>query len=127
VIKNLTDYGAFIDLGGIDGLLHVTDMSWGRVKPPERDLPPSADEIKVKVLKFDSDNERVLAGPEADPGPNPWIDASMRYPIGKRISGRVVSLAEYGAFLELEPGIEGPDPRLGDVVDQADQAPRRRW
>lgn len=105
VIKNLTDYGAFIDLGGIDGLLHVTDMSWGRVNHPS-ELFHVGDEIKVKVLKFDSESERVSLGLKQIQ-PDPWIDASMRYPIGKRIEGRVVSLAEYGAFVELEPGIEG--------------------
>jgi small subunit ribosomal protein S1 len=105
VIKNLTDYGAFIDLGGIDGLLHVTDMSWGRVNHPS-ELFHVGDEIKVKVLKFDQENERVSLGLKQIQ-PDPWIDASMRYPIGKRIQGKVVSLAEYGAFLELEPGIEG--------------------
>jgi small subunit ribosomal protein S1 len=105
VIKNLTDYGAFIDLGGIDGLLHVTDMSWGRVAHPG-ELFQVGDEIKVKVLKFDSDSERVSLGLKQIQ-PDPWIDASMRYPIGKRVEGRVVSLAEYGAFVELEPGIEG--------------------
>jgi len=105
VIKNLTDYGAFIDLGGIDGLLHVTDMSWGRVNHPS-ELFNVGDEIKVKVLKFDSENERVSLGLKQIQ-PDPWIDASMRYPIGKRVEGRVVSLAEYGAFVELEPGIEG--------------------
>jgi small subunit ribosomal protein S1 len=105
VIKNLTDYGAFIDLGGIDGLLHVTDMSWGRVNHPG-DLFQVGDEIKVKVLKFDADSERVSLGLKQIQ-PDPWIDASMRYPIGKRVEGKVVSLAEYGAFVELEPGIEG--------------------
>ena len=105
VIKNLTDYGAFIDLGGIDGLLHVTDMSWGRVNHPS-ELFRVGDEIKVKVLKFDQENERVSLGLKQIQ-PDPWIDASMRYPIGKRIEGKVVSLAEYGAFVELEPGIEG--------------------
>ncbi|HVH20413.1 MAG TPA: 30S ribosomal protein S1 [Myxococcota bacterium] len=105
VIKNLTDYGAFIDLGGIDGLLHVTDMSWGRVNHPS-EIFQVGDEIKVKVLKFDSENERVSLGLKQIQ-PDPWIDASMRYPMGKRIQGRVVSLAEYGAFVELEPGIEG--------------------
>ena len=105
VIKNLTDYGAFIDLGGIDGLLHVTDMSWGRVNHPS-ELFHVGDEIKVKVLKFDPDTERVSLGLKQIQ-PDPWIDASMRYPIGKRIEGKVVSLAEYGAFMELEPGIEG--------------------
>ena len=105
VIKNLTDYGAFIDLGGIDGLLHVTDMSWGRVNHPS-DLFHVGDEIKVKVLKFDAENERVSLGLKQIQ-PDPWIDASMRYPIGKRVEGKSVSLAEYGAFVELEPGIEG--------------------
>jgi small subunit ribosomal protein S1 len=105
VIKNLTDYGAFIDLGGIDGLLHVTDMSWGRVNHPS-ELFHVGDEIKVKVLKFDPESERVSLGLKQIQ-PDPWIDASMRYPIGKRITGKVVSLAEYGAFVELEPGIEG--------------------
>jgi small subunit ribosomal protein S1 len=105
VIKNLTDYGAFIDLGGIDGLLHVTDMSWGRVNQPS-ELFRVGDEIKVKVLKFDPDSERVSLGLKQIQ-PDPWIDASIRYPIGKRIQGSVVSLAEYGAFVELEPGIEG--------------------
>jgi small subunit ribosomal protein S1 len=105
VIKNLTDYGAFIDLGGIDGLLHVTDMSWGRVNQPS-ELFRVGDEIKVKVLKFDPDSERVSLGLKQIQ-PDPWIDASIRYPIGKRIQGNVVSLAEYGAFVELEPGIEG--------------------
>jgi small subunit ribosomal protein S1 len=105
VIKNLTDYGAFIDLGGIDGLLHVTDMSWGRVNHPS-ELFHVGDEIKVKVLKFDPESERVSLGLKQIQ-PDPWIDASLRYPIGKRIKGRVVSLAEYGAFVELEPGIEG--------------------
>ena len=104
-IKNVTDYGAFIDLGGIDGLLHVTDMSWGRVNHPS-DLFHVGDEIKVKVLKFDPESERVSLGLKQIQ-PDPWVDASLRYPIGKRISGKVVSLAEYGAFIELEAGIEG--------------------
>jgi small subunit ribosomal protein S1 len=105
VIKNLTDYGAFIDLGGIDGLLHVTDMSWGRVNHPS-DLFQVGDEIKIKVLKFDPESERVSLGLKQIQ-PDPWIDAGIRYPIGRRIEGKVVSLAEYGAFVELEPGIEG--------------------
>jgi small subunit ribosomal protein S1 len=105
VIKNITDYGAFIDLGGIDGLLHVTDMSWGRVNHPS-ELFQVGDEIKVKVLKFDAESERVSLGLKQIQ-PDPWVDASMRYPIGKRIEGKVVSLTDYGAFMELEPGIEG--------------------
>jgi len=105
VIKNLTDYGAFIDLGGIDGLLHVTDMSWGRVNHPS-ELFRVGDEIKVKVLRFDPESERVSLGLKQIQ-PDPWRDAAMRYPVGKRINGKVVSLTDYGAFVELEPGIEG--------------------
>jgi small subunit ribosomal protein S1 len=105
VIKNLTDYGAFIDLGGIDGLLHITDMSWGRINHPS-ELFHVGDEIKVKVLKFDQEAERVSLGLKQIQ-PDPWIDAGMRYPIGMRIQGKVVSLTDYGAFVELEPGIEG--------------------
>jgi small subunit ribosomal protein S1 len=105
VVKNLTDYGAFVDLGGIDGLLHVTDMSWGRVNHPS-ELFQVGDEIKVKVLKFDPESERVSLGLKQIQ-PDPWIDASMRYSIGKRIKGKVVSLTDYGAFVELEPGVEG--------------------
>jgi small subunit ribosomal protein S1 len=105
VIKNLTDYGAFIDLGGIDGLLHITDMSWGRIEHPG-ELFHVGDEIKVKVLKFDPEAERVSLGLKQIQ-PDPWIDAGMRYPIGMRIHGKVVSLTDYGAFIELEPGIEG--------------------
>ncbi len=105
VIKNLTDYGAFIDLGGIDGLLHITDMSWGRINHPS-ELFQVGDEIKVKVLKFDAEAERVSLGLKQIQ-PDPWIDAGMRYPLGMRIQGKVVSLTDYGAFIELEPGIEG--------------------
>jgi small subunit ribosomal protein S1 len=105
VIKNLTDYGAFIDLGGIDGLLHITDMSWGRINHPS-ELFQVGDEIKVKVLKFDQEAERVSLGLKQIQ-PDPWIDAGMRYPLGMRIQGKVVSLTDYGAFIELEPGIEG--------------------
>jgi small subunit ribosomal protein S1 len=105
VIKNITDYGAFIDLGGIDGLLHVTDMSWGRVNHPS-EIFQVGDQLKVKVLKFDPETERVSLGLKQIQ-PDPWVDAAHKYPIGKRIQGKVVSLTDYGAFLELEPGIEG--------------------
>ena len=105
VVKNLTDYGAFVDLGGIDGLLHVTDMSWGRVNHPS-ELFQVGDEIKVKVLRFDPESERVSLGLKQIQ-PDPWRDAAMRHPIGRRIQGKVVSLTDYGAFIELEPGIEG--------------------
>jgi small subunit ribosomal protein S1 len=105
VIKNITDYGAFIDLGGLDGLLHVTDMSWGRVNHPS-ELFRVGDEIKVKVLRFDPESERVSLGLKQIQ-PDPWRDAGMRFQIGRRIAGKVVSLTDYGAFVELEPGIEG--------------------
>ncbi len=105
VVKNLTDYGAFVDLGGLDGLLHITDMSWGRLTHP-RDLVNVADEIQVKVLKFDKDKQRVSLGFK-QLTPDPWLDAVERYPIGARVRGRVLSVTDYGAFVELEQGIEG--------------------
>src|SRR5262245_22548412 len=105
VVKNITDYGAFIDLGGIDGLLHITDMSWGRVGHPSEVLKVN-DEIDVTVLKYDPATERVSLGHKqlvADP----WSAVAERYPVGMRVSGKVVSLTDYGAFIELEPGVEG--------------------
>jgi len=104
-VKNLTDYGAFVDLGGIDGLLHITDMSWGRLTHP-RDLVNVGDEIQVKVLKFDKDKQRVSLGFK-QLTPDPWLDASERYPVGAHVHGRVLSVTDYGAFVELEQGIEG--------------------
>jgi small subunit ribosomal protein S1 len=104
-VKNLTDYGAFVDMGGIDGLLHITDMSWGRLTHP-RDLVNVGDEIQVKVLKFDKDKQRVSLGFK-QLTPDPWLDASERYPVGARVHGRVLSVTDYGAFVELEQGIEG--------------------
>jgi small subunit ribosomal protein S1 len=104
-VKNLTDYGAFVDLGGIDGLLHITDMSWGRLTHP-RDLVNVGDQIQVKVLKFDKDKQRVSLGFK-QLTPDPWLDASERYPIGAHVGGRVISVTDYGAFVELEQGIEG--------------------
>ncbi len=105
VVKNITDYGAFIDLGGIDGLLHITDMSWGRVGHPSEAIKVN-DEIDVIVLKYDPATERVSLGHKqlvADP----WSAVAERYPVGMRVSGKVVSLTDYGAFIELEPGVEG--------------------
>jgi small subunit ribosomal protein S1 len=104
-VKNLTDYGAFVDLGGLDGLLHITDMSWGRLTHP-RDLVNVGDEIQVKVLKFDKDKQRVSLGFK-QLTPDPWLDATERYPIGAQVRGRVLSVTDYGAFVELEQGIEG--------------------
>jgi small subunit ribosomal protein S1 len=105
VVKNLTEYGAFVDLGGIDGLLHITDMSWGRLTHP-RDLVNVGDQIQVKVLKFDKDKQRVSLGFK-QLTPDPWLDASHRYPVGAHVNGRVISVTDYGAFVELEQGIEG--------------------
>jgi small subunit ribosomal protein S1 len=105
VVKNLTEYGAFVDLGGLDGLLHITDMSWGRLTHP-RDLVNVGDQIQVKVLKFDKEKQRVSLGFK-QLTPDPWLDAEHRYPVGARVSGRVISVTDYGAFVELEQGIEG--------------------
>jgi small subunit ribosomal protein S1 len=105
VVKNLTDYGAFIDLGGIDGLLHITDMSWGRVAHPS-DVLAVGDQIKVKVLKFDQEKERVSLGLK-QMIPDPWLNVSEKHPVGARVTGKVVSLTDYGAFIELDEGVEG--------------------
>ncbi|HEY7446653.1 MAG TPA: 30S ribosomal protein S1, partial [Vicinamibacterales bacterium] len=105
VVKNITDYGAFIDLGGIDGLLHITDMSWGRVGHPS-ELFKVNDEIDVIVLKYDPSTERVSLGHKQLVS-DPWSAVTDRYPVGARVSGKVVSLTDYGAFVELEPGVEG--------------------
>ncbi len=104
-IKNLTDYGAFVDLGGIDGLLHVTDMSWGRLQNPA-ELFKVGDSVQVKVLKFDRDRERVSLGYK-QLLPDPWSSIEERFIIGKRLTGNVASVTDYGAFIELEPGVEG--------------------
>lgn len=105
IVKNLTDYGAFIDLGGVDGLLHITDMSWKRIKHPSEILT-IGDEIKVKVLKIDRDNVRVSLGLK-QLGGDPWQDISQRYPVASKISGRVTNITDYGCFVEIEEGIEG--------------------
>ena len=105
VVKNLTEYGAFVDLGGLDGLLHITDMSWGRLTHP-RDLVNVGDHIQVKVLKYDKEKQRVSLGFK-QLTPDPWLDAEHRYPVGAHVSGRVISVTDYGAFVELEQGIEG--------------------
>jgi len=105
VVKNITDYGAFIDLGGIDGLLHITDMSWGRVSHPSEIFKVN-DEVDVVVLKYDPATERVSLG-HKQLMQDPWNDVADRYPVGARVQGKVVSLTDYGAFIELEPGVEG--------------------
>jgi small subunit ribosomal protein S1 len=105
IVKNITDYGVFVDLGGVDGLLHITDISWGRVTHPSEYFNVG-DEIEVVVLKFDPGSERVSLGYKQK-SPDPWSDVSDRYPLGSKVKGRVVSLTDYGAFLELEDGVEG--------------------
>ena len=105
VVKNLAEYGAFVDLGGIDGLLHVTDISWGRIAHPSEVLHVG-DEIAAKVLKFDRAKERVSLGMK-QLEPDPWESVAERYPVNARVLGRVVNVTDYGAFVELEPGIEG--------------------
>ncbi len=105
VVKNITEYGVFVDLGGLDGLLHITDISWGRVKHPS-DLFSIGDEITVKVLNLDLERERVSLGMK-QLTPDPWLNAAEKYPVGSRVSGKVVSLTDYGAFVELEEGVEG--------------------
>ena len=105
VVKNITEYGVFVDLGGVDGLLHITDISWGRVKHPS-ELFSISDQIKVKVLNFDIEKERVSLGMK-QLTPDPWTLAATKYPVGSRVNGKVASLTDYGAFVELEEGIEG--------------------
>jgi small subunit ribosomal protein S1 len=105
VVKNITDFGAFIDLGGADGLLHITDMSWGRVGHPS-ELATIGEEVEVKILDLDLQNNRISLGLK-QLQPYPWENVSQKYAVGSRIKGRVVSITNYGAFVELEPGVEG--------------------
>jgi small subunit ribosomal protein S1 len=105
IVKNITEYGVFADLGGVDGLLHITDISWGRVKHPS-EMFSVGDKITVKILSYDLQNERVSLGMK-QLTPDPWSIATQKYPVGSRVSGKVVSLTDYGAFVELEEGIEG--------------------
>jgi small subunit ribosomal protein S1 len=104
-VKNITEYGVFVDLGGVDGLLHITDISWGRVKHPS-DMFRMGDQINVKVLNLDLEKERVSLGMK-QLTPDPWSTAVQKYPVGSKVTGRVVSLTDYGAFVELQEGIEG--------------------
>ncbi|TNF53908.1 MAG: 30S ribosomal protein S1, partial [Burkholderiales bacterium] len=105
VVKNITEYGAFVDLGGIDGLLHITDMAWRRVRHPS-EVVQAGQEITAKILKFDVEKQRVSLGLK-QMGDDPWLGVSRRYPQGTRMFGKVTNIADYGAFVELEPGIEG--------------------
>ena len=105
IVKNLTDYGAFVDLGGIDGLLHITDMAWKRVKHPS-EIVNVGDEIQVKVLKFDRERTRVSLGMK-QLGEDPWVAIAKRYPEGAKLTGRVTNLTDYGCFVEIQEGVEG--------------------
>ncbi|MGQ3091575.1 MAG: 30S ribosomal protein S1 [Methylophilus sp.] len=105
IVKNITDYGAFVDLGGIDGLLHITDLAWRRVKHPSEVLTVG-EEVEAKILKFDQEKNRVSLGIK-QLGDDPWVALSRRYPVGTRLFGKVSNLTDYGAFVEVEPGIEG--------------------
>lgn len=105
VVKNITDYGAFIDLGGIDGLVHLTDLSWGKVSHPSQ-LLNIGDTVKVKVLKYNKDDGKISLGIKQTK-PDPWITAKEKYSVGSKVSGRVVNITDYGAFVELEDGLEG--------------------
>src|SRR4030065_112263 len=105
VVKNLTDYGAFIDLGGIDGLLHITDLAWKRVKHPGEVLK-IGDEIEAKVLRYDRERNRVSLGLK-QLGDDPWVDIQRRYPEGTRLFGKVTNITDYGSFVEIAPGLGG--------------------
>ena len=105
IVKNITDYGAFVELGGIDGLLHITDMAWKRVKHPS-ELLKVGEELKVKVLKFDRDKQRVSLGLK-QLGDDPWVSIAARYPVGTRLTGKVTNITDYGCFVELQEGVEG--------------------
>ncbi len=105
IVKNLTDYGAFVDLGGVDGLLHITDMAWKRVKHPS-EIVTVGDEIDVRVLKFDKERSRVSLGLK-QMGEDPWVEIARRYPVGSRLNGKVTNIADYGCFVEIEDGVEG--------------------
>ncbi len=121
IVKNLTDYGAFVDLGGVDGLLHITDMAWKRVKHPS-EIVNVGDEITVKVLKFDRERTRVSLGLK-QLGEDPWVAIAKRYPEGTKLTGRVTNLTDYGCFVEIEEGVEGPGTRFRNGLDQQKHPP----
>jgi small subunit ribosomal protein S1 len=118
-VKNITDYGVFVDLGGIDGLLHISDISWGRINHPS-EFFVMGDKIQVIVLKYDETNERITLGYKQK-HPDPWLDVLEKYPVGQRVKGKVVSITDYGAFVELQAGLEGLVH-----ISEMDWAPRLR-
>ena len=123
VVKNIAEFGAFVDLGGIDGLLHITDMAWGRVTNPH-EVVHIDQELEVYIITVDKDKEKIALGLKQK-SPSPWDDVESKYPIGSRHTGEVVNVMSYGAFVKLEPGIEGPGPHQRDELDQAHQPSQR--
>ncbi len=123
VVKNITDYGAFVDLGGIDGLLHVTDMSWKRVSHPSQVLAVG-DTVKVQIVKINPDTQRISLGMKQLQS-DPWDGVEAKYPPGARFTGRITNITDYGAFVELEAGVEGSGPRLGNELDQEERPSRQ--
>ena len=123
VVKNITDYGAFVDLGGVDGLLHVTDIAWRRINHPSEALQ-IGQQVKVQVIRFNPETQRISLGMkqlEADP----WDGVAAKYPPGAKYTGRVTNITDYGAFVELEPGVEGLVHVSRDVLDQEERASRQ--
>ena len=115
IVKNITDFGAFIDLGGIDGLLHITDITWGRINHPSEMLETNQ-KIKVKIIDFDVDNLRVSLGLK-QLHPEPWKEAERKYPVSSIVEGKIVNMMNYGVFIEIEEGIEGFVACIRDVLD----------
>ena len=123
-VRSLTPYGAFVDLGGLDGLLHISDISWSRVNKPE-DVLSVGQQIQVRILKIDPDTKKISLGLK-QLQPEPWDAAPAKYQAGQRITGAVTRLADFGAFVEIEPGSRGSHPHLGNVLGQEDPPPQRR-
>ena len=124
VVKNITDYGAFVDLGGIDGLLHVTDMSWKRVSHPSQVLNVG-DTVKVQIVKINPETQRISLGMKQLLS-DPWDGVNAKYPVNGKFTGRVTNITDYGAFVELEPGVEGLVHVSRNELDQEEPASRRR-
>ena len=123
VVKNITDYGAFVDLGGVDGLLHVTDIAWKRINHPSEALT-IGQQVKVQVIRFNPETQRISLGMKQLMS-DPWDGAGAKYPVGLKLKGRVTNITDYGAFVELEPGVEGLVHVSRDELDQEERAPRQ--